>query len=120
MENIVFQLGRGVALAWWHFAMTLAWWYGHGLLMVLRWVGRSIHSWEESVGLGLWLRNLFTPMYGQTDWQGRIISFFMRIAILCGRCIQVFVGSVLVIVFAVLYVLFPPFALLMIVRAFLA
>jgi len=27
----------------------------------------------------VWIKNIFTPMYGQTDWQGKLISFFMRL-----------------------------------------
>lgn len=28
---------------------------------------------------GIWLANIFVPMFGQFDWQGRIVSFFMRV-----------------------------------------
>ena len=34
----------------------------------------------QELGLPVWIKNLFKPMFGQQDWQGRIISFFMRLA----------------------------------------
>ncbi|MBI5728363.1 MAG: hypothetical protein HY984_01260 [Candidatus Magasanikbacteria bacterium] len=32
-----------------------------------------------SLAPGLWLKNIFVPMFGQADWQGRLMSFFMRL-----------------------------------------
>ncbi|PIX12175.1 hypothetical protein COZ73_00770, partial [Candidatus Falkowbacteria bacterium CG_4_8_14_3_um_filter_36_11] len=34
---------------------------------------------EKSLALLIWIKNIGRPMYGQYDWQGRIISFFMRL-----------------------------------------
>ena len=60
------------------FFIAPVWWYSRGLLNILRWAGRKLSDHEEKLGLKLWARNLFVPMYAQTDWQGRLISFFMR------------------------------------------
>lgn len=55
------------------------WWYTSGLLKTLRW-GKSFLSIRLRVsGLGVWVKNIFTPMYGQTDWAGMIISFIVRV-----------------------------------------
>lgn len=55
------------------------WWYSLGFLMF---ANRVINFWREeqkSLGVYVWLKNLFIPMYGQHDFAGRIISFFVRL-----------------------------------------
>jgi len=72
------------------------------------------------VGLRVWLKNLFAPMFGQTDWQGRLISFFMRLAVLGGRLLQVFFGSVAVLAATLIYLVLPPLVIWQIVLGALA
>lgn len=66
------------------------WWYSSGALLVFRGVGRQIITTWESLALGVWLKNIMRPMYGQYDIPSRIISFFMR-------CIQIFFRSLMMI-----------------------
>jgi len=54
------------------------WWYTKGALHALRWCFDLLKDGNEDLAPGLWLKNIFIPMYGQYDWEGRIISFFMR------------------------------------------
>lgn len=56
------------------------WWYSRGLLHATGWCFDLLKSGNRTLAPVLWLRNLFVPMYGQYDWEGRIISFFMRLA----------------------------------------
>ena len=37
------------------------------------------------MGVLLWLKNLFVPMFGQHDWQGRLVSFLIRLVQLIAR-----------------------------------
>lgn len=94
------------------------WWYTHGLVRVVRWAQRTIRGWERVVGLRLWARSLFVPMFGQTDWQGRLVSFGMRLAVLVGRILQVLVGAVVVLGAVLLYVLLPLIAVALVVVPF--
>lgn len=55
------------------------WWYGPGTKMSFLWTVRQIKEFEYQLGVGIWIKNIFVPMYGQDDWQGRLISFFMRV-----------------------------------------
>ncbi len=64
------------------FVIAPVWWYSRGLLKVGHWSGKKIAEHEEKLGLKLWARSLWLPMYAQTDWQGRLISFFMRVIFL--------------------------------------
>lgn len=54
------------------------WWYTAGIRYMLSKVGALFKAGNAFLAPGLWLKNLFVPMFGQYDWQGRIVSFFMR------------------------------------------
>lgn len=55
------------------------WWYTAGARKAARWCVSRLSGAAVSFGIGVWIKNLFTPMYGQRDIAGRIISFFMRL-----------------------------------------
>jgi len=55
------------------------WWYSVGFLRFLKDVGNFFIGREKSLGFFIWLKNIFVPMYGQYDWTGRLISFFIRL-----------------------------------------
>lgn len=55
------------------------WWYSKGLVNLLIALKNFLASEQKSLGLLIWIKNIFTPMYGQYDWQGRLISFFIRL-----------------------------------------
>jgi hypothetical protein len=54
------------------------WWYSVGVKHSALWCAGILRSGNEFLGPGLWLKNIFVPMYGQYDFQGRIISFIIR------------------------------------------
>ncbi len=55
------------------------WWYTGGVIHAAKWCGQFFMDGNQMLAPFLWLKNLFVPMFGQYDWQGRIISFFMRL-----------------------------------------
>lgn len=63
------------------------WWYSFGLFKTLIWLKNFISDKQKSLGLGVWVKNIFVPMYGQRDWQGMLISFFVRLVQIIGRSI---------------------------------
>ncbi len=63
------------------------WWYSVGLRQLIMSLAQQARSSERYLALGLLARSLFLPMFSQYDREGRIISFFMRLAILFGRSI---------------------------------
>ncbi len=76
------------------------WWYTKGVIGSLRWCFDLFVRGNENLAPGLWLQNLFVPMFGQFDWQGRIISFLMRL-------VQIFARTVaLTVWFGLCFVLF--------------
>lgn len=61
------------------------WWYGRGLAMMAAWLRRSVREASELFALGVWVRNVFVPMYGETEWSGRLISFLIRVTMIAAR-----------------------------------
>ena len=61
------------------------WWYTGGIKFVLLKCWDLIKVGNGRLAPGLWLKNIFVPMFGQWDWEGRIISFFMRLIQVIGR-----------------------------------
>lgn len=117
MDTVLVQIGRACGVVIVEVLTFPWWWYTTGARGVIRWAGRLLRGWERAVGLRLWAKHLLTPMFGQTDWQGRIISFFMRLAVLIGRLLQVLLGALAVLIVIAVYLALPPFVILEIVLA---
>lgn len=115
MDAVLVQLGTAILRALWELVLFPVWWYTRGLSRVARWASQTLRGWEHAVGLRLWLKALFVPMYGQNDLQGRLISFFMRFVVLIARMVQVAVGAVLVIVVLLVYLALPVAAVAQVV-----
>ena len=84
------------------------WWYSRGFKEVFFILLHSVKRANENMGVGLWISNLFTPMYGQSDWEGRIISFFMRLVQIIGRSIAFVVWLIIVIALMVVWLGIVP------------
>jgi hypothetical protein len=88
------------------------WWYTRGLRIV---AARAVHSVSDAsawLGLGVWVKNLFVPMYGETSWQGKIISFFIRLFMIIVRGMGVLAWTVFAFAGLMVYVVILPFAVL--------
>jgi hypothetical protein len=84
------------------------WWYTRGALYVFKKGVHLIQVGNEECAPGLWLKNLFVPMFGSYDWQGRIISFFMRLVQVIARSFALLIWSWFVLLFCMVW-LFLPF-----------
>src|SRR3989304_987660 len=60
------------------FLLLPFWWYTEGFLKMLALWRQSIGNVSATFGLGIWVKNLFVPMYGDTSFVGRLISFGIR------------------------------------------
>ena len=88
------------------------WWYSGGFLRAAKNFRNTIMQGNDELALTIWLKNLFVPMFGDYSWQGRIISFFMRLVQLIARsiffilwCLVAFMGVILwlVVPFIIIY-----------------
>ncbi|MFH1030734.1 MAG: hypothetical protein V1770_05775 [bacterium] len=72
------------------------WWYTKGAKKVFLSCVREVKEIQKYLALFVWIRNIFTPMYAQYDWQGRIISFFMRL-------VQIILRGIFLVIWSVFY-----------------
>ena len=91
------------------------WWYSVGFIRILRSLGRFLSERQESLALLVWLKNIFRPMYGQSDFAGRLISFFMRLIQILFRTIALIFYLLLVIILAIGWLVLPPFVCALII-----
>jgi hypothetical protein len=93
IQRLLLQLLRDIL--WFPF-----WWYTTGFLRAFFGVRAIFSEGNASLAPGLWLKNLFVPMFGQYDMQGRIVSVFVR----CGNVIVRGIGmSVWLVLCAMLF-----------------
>jgi hypothetical protein len=83
------------------------WWYTGGAQRMILFCWRQIKEGNLNFSPGLWLENIFVPMFGQYDWQGRIVSFFMRLVNVIFRFFALLVWVIVVIGIFFVYLLLP-------------
>lgn len=85
------------------------WWYSVGLWESVRKIARFWLNQEKSLGFTIWAKNIFVPMYGQHDWAGRLISFFIRLVQIIVRGLALLFWLVLCILCLFIWLLAPIF-----------
>ncbi len=80
------------------------------MVLALKWAGREIAGVQEFLGIDIWIKNLFKPMYGQNDIAGKIISFFMRIFQIIFRSFAFLGFSAFYCLLFLIYLALPVFA----------
>ncbi len=83
------------------------WWYTQGFLWFASLLMTVVMETEHRLALRVLARNLFQPMYGQTDRIGRIISFFVRLVILIFRSLYWFFKSLVLLVILAFWLIAP-------------
>lgn len=61
------------------------WWYTRGIGRRALATIRRIRTHEANLGVILWARHIFVPMFGQRDAAGKLISLVMRFVQIIGR-----------------------------------
>lgn len=89
------------------------WWYTKGLRRVAVGCAHYIEEMNLTLAPGLWLKYMFVPMFGQRDFQGRLMSIFMRIVNIIGRSVALFVYSLSIFFLLFLWIAFPVFVVIM-------
>lgn len=91
------------------------WWYTTGMVYTVTSLLNSVRYYARSLGIAVWIRNIFVPMYGQYDWQSRIISVFMRSAQIVfrgfGVCIWVCIATIAFVAYVALPIVSVAFLL---------
>jgi len=85
------------------------WWYSKGLVQTGLFCLNEIKSQYQILGLGTWLKNIFTPMFGQYDWEGRIISFFARLIQIIARTALLITWTIVILILFLAWIILPIF-----------
>ncbi len=83
------------------------WWYSVGFV---RFATKILLFWRDeqrSLGLMVWVRNIFVPMYGQNELAGRLISFVMRVVQILARGLMMLFWVVIGLVLMVIWLTLP-------------
>jgi len=83
------------------------WWYTRGTLHAMRWTAGLFKRGNSALAPGLWFANLLVPMFGQYDFQGRIISFFMRSFQVLIRSIALLFWLILCLILFFIWIVLP-------------
>lgn len=89
------------------------WWYADGAKQALI---KCVYLWQDAsmyLAPGLWLRNIFVPMFGQRDWQGRITSFLVRAANVVVRGVMLLIWTLIVLAIWLAWLFVPAFVVYM-------
>ena len=62
---------------------------------------------SRQLAVGVWVKNLFVPMFGLHDWQSRLISVFMRGLQIILRGIGLVAWMFFVLFLACVYLIIP-------------
>ena len=85
------------------------WWYSAGLARAGMRMVNSVSHGNQVLGVSLWAKNLFRPMFGQYDWQGRLISFFVRFFQIIFRTIALLLWLIVSVIVFLLWIIIPLF-----------
>lgn len=86
------------------------WWYTSGGLILFGWARASVRDSARALALGVWVRNLFVPMFGERGVEGKIISLCIRLAMIVLRGLAVGIWAALVAIVVCLYFVLPLIA----------
>lgn len=93
------------------------WWYTAGVKQAALLCVDFFQLGNQVIAPVLWLRNLLVPMFGQTDWQGRIVSFFIRLVNIFVRVGLVCVWAVIVAFIFALWCIAPAAIIFFLLRS---
>jgi len=85
------------------------WWYTKGFLKALKAAWNFVIDLDLTLGFSIWLKNIFTPIFGQRDIMGRIISFFLRLFQIIVRGFVMLIVTIMAIVFLIIWLILPVF-----------
>lgn len=94
------------------------WWYTGGAKYAFLSVWQMIKFGNINLAPGLWLKNIFVPMYGQFDIQGRIISFILRLVQIIARTFALAVWLIVCLFIFALWLVLPLVVLWGLINAF--
>ena len=93
------------------------WWYSAGAKKALLFCFHRLQDANAYLAPGLWFKNVFVPMFGQYDWQGRIVSFIVRLANVIMRSFGMLLWLTILVIVFFAWIVFPIFVVSMFVQS---
>lgn len=85
------------------------WWYARGMTLFAGKLLAILSDRQKSLALWVWIKNIHRPMYGQYDWQGMLISFFMRLIQIIFRSFVMLIWLIIILAIFITYLILPIF-----------
>jgi hypothetical protein len=92
------------------------WWYSFGLFKTIKKLIDFVVDKEKSLALAVWIKNIFTPMYGQRDIQGLLISFFIRLTQIIFRGLILIFWAIAALIIFCLWLTIPALVIYQIIK----
>lgn len=91
------------------------WWYSCGFFYFAKKLAVFLSNRQKSLALIVWLKNIHRPMYGQYDWQGKLISLFMRVVQVIFRGVAMLFWVAVAAFFLCIWLVLPLFVVYQII-----
>ncbi len=93
------------------------WWYTGGIKHAGGFCFHLVQLGNARLAPALWVKNIFVPMFGQTDIQGRLVSVLMRFLNIIFRTIALLIWMVVVACVFTLWLILPVVVVYMLMRS---
>lgn len=87
------------------------WWYTTGLKNALLFGARQLKETWRALALGIWFRNIFTPMYGDHSILGRVISLVMRLVVLVWKLARMAIWTMIILALLIIWAGAPVYVI---------
>lgn len=91
----------------WRIVYFPFWWYSRGLFDAMMNIKNFLANRQRELALSVWVKNIFKPMYGEYNWQGWLISFFVRLFQIIFRSLVMLVWLLLSLAVLTLWIVLP-------------
>lgn len=118
-NNLILYSGKIIAELARNILYFPVWWYSRGLLNLIIGFKNFLLDKEKSLALLIWIKNIFRPMYAQYDWQGMLISFFMRLVQIIFRSLVMAAWLIISLAIIIFWILLPVLVIYEIIFQFL-
>ena len=118
-NNFILYTGKIVVELVYDILYFPAWWYSRGLKNLLFGLKNFLRNKQKALALFVWIKNIFRPMYAQYDWQGMLISFFMRLVQIIFRSLIMLFWLAVCSAVIIFWILFPALVIYEIIFQFL-
>lgn len=118
LNSIIIDSGKIISKFIFDMLFFPFWWYTSGFFNILVWSKNFLSQRLKATGLLVWVTNIFTPMYGQHDWAGILISFITRSMQIVFRSVVMLFWLFIVVSALILWLVVPAYILYQIIFQF--